>query len=70
MVEWHHWFNGHEFEQGLGDGERQGSLACYSPWGGRELNMNQQMNNNNIFLYDLVLLGNLHNWDHTTLVLL
>ena len=70
MVEWHHWLNGHEFEQGLGDGERQGSLACYSPWGGRELNMNQQMNNNNIFLYDLVLLGNLHNWDHTTLVLL
>ena len=26
-----HWLNGHEFEQTLGDGERQGSLACYSP---------------------------------------
>ena len=29
----HHWFNGHEFEQAPGDGEGQGSLACYSPWG-------------------------------------
>ena len=27
MVGWHHWFNGHEFEQTLGDNERQGSLA-------------------------------------------
>ena len=27
MVGWHHWFNGHEFEQSLGDGEGQGSLA-------------------------------------------
>ena len=25
--------NGHEFEQALGDGEVQGILACYSPWG-------------------------------------
>ena len=28
MVGWHHWLNGHEFEQALGDGERQGSLVC------------------------------------------
>ena len=35
MVGWHHWLNGHEFEQTLGDSERQGSLACYSPWGHR-----------------------------------
>ena len=28
MVGWHHQFNGHEFEQTLGDGEGQGSLAC------------------------------------------
>ena len=33
MVGWHHQFNGHEFEQALGDGEGQGSLGCYSPWG-------------------------------------
>ena len=25
-------FNGHEFEQVPGDGERQGSLVCCSPW--------------------------------------
>ena len=30
MVGWHHWLNGHEFEQALRDGEGQGRLACYS----------------------------------------
>ena len=30
---------GHEFEQTLGDGEGQGSLACCSPWGGKESDM-------------------------------
>ena len=33
MFGWHHRLNGHEFEQTLGDGERQGSLTCCSPWG-------------------------------------
>ena len=33
MVGWHHRLNGHEFEQTLGDGEGQGSLACCSPLG-------------------------------------
>ena len=28
------WFDGHEFEQALGD-DGQGSLACCSPWGHR-----------------------------------
>ena len=32
-MRWHHWLNGLEFEQILGDGEGQGSLACCSPWG-------------------------------------
>ena len=32
MVGWHHRLYGHEFEQTLGDGEGQGSLACHSPW--------------------------------------
>ena len=31
MVGWHHWLNGHEFEQTLEDSEGQGSLACCSP---------------------------------------
>ena len=35
MAGWHHRRNGHEFEQTLGDGEGQGSLACCSPWGRR-----------------------------------
>ena len=35
MVGWHHWLNGHELEQTLGDSEGQGSLACCSPWGRR-----------------------------------
>ena len=36
MVEWHHRLNGHEFEQALGDGEGQGSLACCSPRGHKD----------------------------------
>ena len=36
MVGWYHWLNGHEFEQTLGDGEGQGSLACCLPWGCKE----------------------------------
>ena len=35
MVGWHHPLNRHEFEQTLGDGEGQGSLACCSLWGRR-----------------------------------
>ena len=37
MVGWHHQLNGHEFEQIPGDGEGQGSLSCFSPWGHKEL---------------------------------
>ena len=37
MVGWHHWLNGHEFEQTPADREGQGSLASYSPWGHKEL---------------------------------
>ena len=35
MFGWHHQLNGCEFEQIPGDGEGQGSLACYSLWGCR-----------------------------------
>ena len=41
MVGWHHQLNGHEFEQTLGVGEGQGSLACCSAWGHEELDMTQ-----------------------------
>ena len=37
MVGWHHQLNGHEFEQALGDSERQRSLAGFSPLGHEEL---------------------------------
>ena len=33
MVGWHCQFNGHEFEQTLGDSKGEGSLVCCSPWG-------------------------------------
>ena len=45
MVGWHHRLNGHEFEQALGDGEGQGSLACCSPWGRKESDMTEWLNN-------------------------
>ena len=41
MVGWHHWFDGHEFEQALGVGDVQGSLVCCSPWGYKELDMTE-----------------------------
>ena len=37
MVRWHHQLNGHEFEQTLGDGEKQGTLASCSSGSGKEL---------------------------------
>ena len=46
MVEWHHWLNGHEFEQALGVGEGQGSLVCGSPWGHKKSDTTERLNNN------------------------
>ena len=36
MVGWHHRLDGHEFEQALGVGNGQGSMAHCSPWGHKE----------------------------------
>ena len=47
MVGWHHWLNGHEFEQTLANGEGQGSLVHCSPWGHKESDMTEQLNNSN-----------------------
>ena len=44
MVGWHHWLDGHEFEQGPGVGDGQGSLACCSPWGHKESDTTKQLN--------------------------
>ena len=47
MVGRPHRLKGHEFEQALGDGEGQGSLACFSSWGRKESDTTEQLNNNN-----------------------
>ena len=46
MVGWHHRLSCHEFGQTPGDGEGQGRLACCSPWGHKESDMSEQLNNN------------------------
>ena len=45
MVGCHHQFSGHEFEQTLGDSDGQGSLVCCCPWGRKESDTTEQMNN-------------------------
>ena len=44
IVGWHHRFDGHEFEQALGDSGGQGSLACCSPWGCKESDTTERQN--------------------------
>ena len=46
IVGWCHQLNGHEFEQTPGGGERQGSMACCSPWGCKELDTTEWLKNN------------------------
>ena len=41
IVGWHHQLDGHEFEQAPGVGDRQGTLVCYSPQGGKESDMTE-----------------------------
>ena len=61
MVEWHHRRNRHEFEQALGVGDGQGSLASCSPWGSQSQpqlsNWTELMQNNDILLFYLHLLA-------------
>ena len=42
-VGWHHWVNGHEFEQVMGVGDGQGGLACCSPWGRQESDTTERL---------------------------
>ena len=44
MVGRHHQLDGHEFEQALGVGDGQGSLACCSPWGHKESDVTEPLN--------------------------
>ena len=50
MVGWHHRLDGHEFEKTPGVGDGQGSLACCSPWGRKESDTTDQLNDNKILL--------------------
>ena len=36
MIGWHHWLNGHEFEETQGDSDGQRNLACCSSWGHKD----------------------------------
>ena len=44
MVGWHHWFDGHKFEQAPGVGDGQGGLVCCSPWGHKESDTIERLN--------------------------
>ena len=50
MIGWHHQFNGHKFEQVLRVGEEQRSLVCYSPWGCKESDMTELLNNDKSYV--------------------
>ena len=50
MVGWHHWLNGHEFEQAPGVGEGRRSLTWCSPRGHKESDMAEHQNNNKLYL--------------------
>ena len=52
MVGWYHQFNGHELEKTLRVGDGQGSLACYSPWGRKELDTTERLSSTENF-FDL-----------------
>ena len=43
-VEWHHQFDGHEFEHALGVGDGQGSLACCCLCGCKESDTTERLN--------------------------
>ena len=44
MVGWHHRLDGHEFDKLWEVGDGQGSLACCSPWGHKELDTTERLN--------------------------
>ena len=48
-VGWHHWHDGHEFEQTPGVRDGQGRLGCCSPWGHKELDLTEWLNSDIVF---------------------
>ena len=49
LAGWHHWLEGHEFEQALGVVDGQVRLTCCSPWGCKESDMTERLNNNKLY---------------------
>ena len=52
MVGWHHWLNGHEFEQTPGVGDGHGRLLCYSLWGRKVSDTTEQLNWTELVVYN------------------
>ena len=55
MVGWHHRLSAHEFEQAPGDGDGQGSLAWCSPWGHKESDTTERLNNDFVTVFPRIL---------------
>ena len=53
MVGWHRQLNGHESEQTPGDDGGLGNLACCSPWGHKESDTTQPLNNSCSYLWNI-----------------
>ena len=68
MVGWHHRLKEHEFEQAPGVSDRQGSLACYSPWGCKESDTTEWLNWTELFSFYMIFSGP-HFWCVITKVL-
>ena len=67
MVGWHPQPSGHEFEQTPGDGEGQESLVCCSPWGCKESDTTECLNNNKTLTPTLVPTFNLPSSETTSI---
>ena len=52
MDGWHHHFDERKFEQALGVGDGQGSLACCSPWGCKESDMTEGLNSTELIKHE------------------
>ena len=70
MVRWHHQLNGQEFEQTPGVGGGQGSLACCSPWGHKELDTTEWLNWTDSGTVTFLIERHLSQWHLLSIVLL
>ena len=57
---WCHWLDRLEFDQALGVGDGQGSLACCSPWGRKESNRTEWLNWTELMMNQAMIEHNTH----------